>query len=142
MLIEQLTTMVLGILLASMIGGAIGNQIGTRHDQAANDGSERINVSGSIEIPMNMSGPYNMIEACVVPEGSILYRTTISDECLDPKLCGETEKRGLYFANYPLLALGMALEYNTDMNFNVYRVKQPIILYWGKYSFRKIHPDR
>jgi hypothetical protein len=129
--------MVFGILCAGIIGGGL-----TCMAQSYRGGELS-------EIPLNKEFSYSPVptdtpnlHAMIIPEGTFLYRTSIGEETLTAKLDEDTDKTGLYFANYPLLAMGMALEYNTDMIFNVYRLKKSVVVYDGKYSFRTMHQDR
>jgi hypothetical protein len=59
------------------------------------------------------------------------------------RLCSDTGKTGLYFANRVLISLAMCIEYNKLMEFGIFRVVQniePVIK--GKYAFREINPER
>lgn len=76
-----------------------------------------------------------------LPSGSYLYRASFI-EGLVPVEDPDTGKTGLYFSNYPILALSMCLEYNSNMKFNIYKIKKSVDLQDGKYSFRSIHPER
>jgi hypothetical protein len=77
-----------------------------------------------------------------IPKGTVLYRTSFTSGPLAPTKCGDTDKVGLYFATVPAVALGMALEYKSNMYFNTFELRKPIIAIDGKYNFRMIHPER
>jgi hypothetical protein len=81
----------------------------------------------------------------VMPAGSIVYRAR---SAMDPthhlqaNECGDTGKVGLYFSDYKLLCVGMALEYQIDIHLCTYKTVRPVVLYDGKYCFRDINPER
>ncbi len=81
----------------------------------------------------------------VMPAGSIIYRARNAADPsfhLSPNECGDTGKTGLYFSDYKLLCVGMALEYQTDIHLCMYRTVRPLVLFDGKYCFRDINPER
>ena len=55
-------------------------------------------------------------------------------------MCTNTGKIGVYFSTYPLQSISMVLEYQKNMELGIYRTREPILVYEGKYSFREIHP--
>ena len=78
-----------------------------------------------------------------IPKGTHLFRATFStNPDLIPVYDEDTGKIGLYFSNYPILALSMSIEYNSDMTLNIYKTNCDIQIREGKYSFRNINPDR
>jgi hypothetical protein len=77
-----------------------------------------------------------------IPKGTLIYRTSFTVGPLTPTKCGDTDKVGLYFSTIPSVALGMSLEYKSNMYFNVFKLSEPIVAIDGKYSFRMIHPER
>lgn len=77
-----------------------------------------------------------------LPKNTILYRTSINNEGISPKYDSDTAKTGLYFSNYPILALSMSIEYDVDMILKVYKTTKEMYLYNGKYSFREINKNR
>jgi len=79
----------------------------------------------------------NSVEIITLKEGAILYR--FSKEKNDKVFrCNDTGKEGMYFSNNIILPLGMCLEYNKSGFIHTYKLKKDIILYKGKYSFRKL----
>lgn len=78
----------------------------------------------------------------VVPRGSILWRTSPvlvkKWKSEDRRLCKETKKTGLYFANYIPHSIYLSDELNKSMITGKYRTTQEIICYVGKYSYTKI----
>ncbi len=87
------------------------------------------------------------LEKVIIPEGSFLYRVadkvcvyTLSNIKCTTRKCSDTGKRGVYFANYLLMALAMATEYGRNMQLGVFITTRDIIVYKGKYSFRDIRP--
>lgn len=77
----------------------------------------------------------------ILPKGTFLFRTTFKSY-LEPVKDEDTGKIGLYFSNYPILALSMCLEYDSNMIYNIYKSTKNIELYEGKYSFRNINKKR
>lgn len=80
-----------------------------------------------------------------MPAGTIVFRARNSMDPtfhLSPNECGDTGKTGLYFSDYKLLCVGMALEYQTDIHLCVYKTMKPLVLFEGKYCFRDIRPER
>ncbi len=77
----------------------------------------------------------------ILPKGTYLFRTTFKSY-LEPVEDEDTGKIGLYFSNYPILALSMCLEYGSDMIYNIYQTTDDLELDNGKYSFRNINPSR
>ena len=89
------------------------------------------------------------LEKIIIPEGSLLYRVadkvcvyTLSNIKCTTRKCGDTGKRGVYFANYVLMALAMATEYDRNMQLGVFITTRNITIYKGKYTYRNIKPDR
>ena len=79
----------------------------------------------------------NSVEIVTLKEGTILYR--FSKEKSDTVCrCNDTGKEGLYFSNNIIIPLGMCIEYNKPGFIHTYQLKKDIILYKGKYSFRKL----
>lgn len=81
----------------------------------------------------------------VLPAGTVIYRARSANDPtfhLDANHCGDTGKTGLYYSDYKLLCIGMAVEYQKDIHLCTYLVERPIVLYEGKYSFRGINPER
>lgn len=81
----------------------------------------------------------------VLPAGSIIYRAHNTEDpsaYLNANYCEDTGKTGLYFSDKKKLCMGMGVENGVDIALCTYRVKQSIVLYEGKYSFRNINPDR
>lgn len=79
----------------------------------------------------------------ILPIGAVGYRASSANDPtfhLAPNTCGDTGKTGLYYSDYNLLCMGMALEYQVGIHHCSYFVEQPITLYEGKYSFRDINP--
>ena len=77
----------------------------------------------------------------ILPKDTYLFRTTFKSY-LEPVEDEDTGKIGLYFSNYPILALSMCLEYGSDMIYNIYQTTDDLELDDGKYSFRNINPSR
>lgn len=74
-------------------------------------------------------------------EGTILYRTALTTG-LQSRKCEDTTKTGLYFSTNPLIPVCMLLE-NREKPFLIkLRLKCPIFIADGKYSFREINPQR
>jgi len=89
------------------------------------------------------------LEKITIPEGSLLYRVadkvcvyTLSNIKCTTRKCGDTGKRGVYFANYLLMALAMATEYSRNMQLGIFITTRTITIYKGKYTYRNIKPDR
>ncbi len=89
------------------------------------------------------------LEKITIPEGSLLYRVadkvcvyTLSNIKCTTRKCGDTGKRGVYFANYLLMALAMATEYSRDMQLGVFITTRTITVYKGKYTYRNIKPNK
>lgn len=78
-------------------------------------------------------------------KGDVIFRarmlTDKSAPC-EPNHCYDTGKDGLYFSDFPLLAMSMALEYKCDMELYIYRIEDQITFDEGKYSFRNCNPER
>lgn len=91
-------------------------------------------------------------EACIphitLRAGSLLYRA--ANDVLawattaDPRKhdASDTDKTGVWFATYPLQALGMLVEYDVDVPVAVFRLHKDLRLAFGKYSFRELDRDR
>lgn len=81
----------------------------------------------------------------VMPAGTIVYRARNAMDPtfhLSPNECEDTGKTGLYFSDYKLLCVGMALEYQTDIHLCMYKTVRSVVLFGGKYCFRDINPER
>lgn len=79
---------------------------------------------------------------CTIPKGTLLFRSYRTTKDLKPYRCNDTGKHGLYYANYPLLSIAMALEYEQDMKLQCYATTMDICATNGKYSFRNMNPHR
>jgi hypothetical protein len=77
-----------------------------------------------------------------IPKGFLLFRTSFNEGILKPTKCEDTGKFGTYFSNIPCIALGMALEYKSNMTFSIYKLKKDIKVIEGKYSYRYLFPER
>jgi hypothetical protein len=83
----------------------------------------------------------NSVKINILPENTILYRfSPILNET--PYQCQDTGKIGLYFSNNKVIPYGMVLEYNKPGYIYSYRLCKDLILYEGKYSFRKLEFER
>ena len=87
------------------------------------------------------------LEKVIIPKGSFLYRVadkvcvyTLSNIKCTTRKCSDTGKKGVYFANYLLMALAIATEYGRSMQLGVFITTRDITIYKGKYSYRKIRP--
>jgi hypothetical protein len=83
-----------------------------------------------------------MVKFLKIPRGTLLFRTSFSKNPLTPTKCEDTDKIGVYFSTIPSIALGMALEYKSNMFFNIFKLKKDLNAIEGKYSFRHINPER
>ncbi len=97
----------------------------------------------------NQKGGYP--EFTSIQAGTFIYRcapnigalSTYQGRLANTRLCGDTHKTGLYFANRVLISLAMCIEYNKLMEFGVFRVTRDIeSITKGKYAFRDINPER
>jgi hypothetical protein len=77
-----------------------------------------------------------------IPKGFLLFRTSFNEGILKPTKCEDTGKFGTYFSNIPCIALGMALEYKSNMTFSIYKLKKDIKVIEGKYSYRYLFPKK
>jgi hypothetical protein len=87
------------------------------------------------------SGDFNYIK-----KDYFIYRgrnTKDDSSSLEPNLCSDTGKTGLYFSDRKKISLGMCIEYDLPI-FDLYRyvVNSPIELYRGKYSFRNFNNEK
>jgi hypothetical protein len=74
-----------------------------------------------------------------VNEGDTLYRATKKLVMPTLNYDPDTSKTGCYFAiNSPYIALGMAIEYKSNMFIEKFKIKKgkSFIAYFGKYAFR------
>lgn len=83
----------------------------------------------------------NSVEIFTLKAGTLLYRFSKEKKESTYK-CNDTGKEGLYFSNNKIIPLGMCLEYNNPGFIHTYQLKRDIILYKGKYSFRKLEFER
>ena len=73
------------------------------------------------------------VEQLITPEGRLA----------NVRVCSDTGKRGLYFANKPIMSLAMCIELDKLMDLIVFRITENIEdISVGKYAFREINPDR
>ena len=86
-------------------------------------------------------------EKNTIPQGSFLYRVadkvcvyTLSNIKCTTRKCSDTGKKGVYFANYLLMALAMATEYRRNMQLGVFITTRNITVYKGKYTYRNMNP--
>jgi hypothetical protein len=82
-----------------------------------------------------------------LPQNTILYRAQFEEP--PPKdsfrtilKCDETGKFGVYFSTGRCIPHGMVLEYQKPMYIGRWKLTVETHLYWGKYSFREMEPDR
>lgn len=82
------------------------------------------------------------MQTIIMPANTFLFRAATKLLKI-PKKCIDTDKHGIYFGTYPLLAFGIFFERNNNiMEFGIFITTEPIVLYIGKYSFRNINPSR
>ncbi len=86
-----------------------------------------------------------------IDEGTFIFRsapniTTLStypERLANARLCEDTHKFGLYFANKPIISLAMCIEYDKLMELGIFKVTKNIDgIIKGKYAFRDINPER
>jgi hypothetical protein len=82
------------------------------------------------------------VKRFLIPKDFLLYRTSFNKGILQPTRCEDTGKFGTYFATMPCIALGMALEYESDMTFSIYKLKKDLKAIEGKYGYRYLFPER
>ncbi len=91
------------------------------------------------------------LELIKLPAGALLYRCapdimtieTTAGRIANTKVCTDTHKKGLYFANQLIISLGMCIEYNRLMEIGIFRITKDIEnVGVGKYSYREMNPDR
>lgn len=108
-----------------------------------------INLCQYISMKKNMVG--GEIEFTSIEEGDLLFRCapnisnliTYQGRFENARLCEDTLKIGLYFANQVLISLAMCIEYDKLIELGVFRVTKEIdTIIKGKYSFRDINPER
>lgn len=98
-------------------------------------------------MPISFSFCSYNISYYTIPKGTILYRSASTicpykNAYLHRKECPDTGKKGIYFSTYILQSLGMAIEYEEDLELGVFETTGPIKVMFGKYAFRNIHPER
>lgn len=100
-----------------------------------------------------IGGALDDIEFTTIEFGAILFRMapnirdlrTFEGRLRNSRLCGDTGKTGLYFANRALISLAMCIEYDKveGMELGIFRVIDTINeVSTDKYSFRGINPER
>jgi hypothetical protein len=68
---------------------------------------------------------------------------TYEERLANVRLCVDTNKIGLYFANKAIISLAMCIEYNMLMEVGVFKVIKNIDhVIKGKYTYRYINPER
>lgn len=66
-------------------------------------------------------------------KGTLLYRCSY-ELLLEPVLCYDTGKRGIYFSTYILQALATCIEYNESLHLGIYELIDDIEFNIGKYT--------
>lgn len=87
------------------------------------------------------------LKSYTIPTGTRLFRSAdkicdYSKSHIHKNKCTDTGKTGVYFSTYILQSLGMALEYDRNLEMGVFETTAPIKVFRGKYIFRHIHPER
>ncbi len=109
--------------------------------------------NSKIDIENNKKLIGGQIEYTTIEPDTILFRMapnireliTFEGKLRNSRLCEDTGKTGLYFANKAIISLAMCIEYNRveNMELGVFRVIDTIDeISTDKYSFREINPER